>query len=162
MAWLKNNWQLLLSIYIAFVFLQSLFFKFAELLGQPADITVYIFATVGTWIGSIGLPALGDAFGAYGGIVIGLAELVASIFLFKASTRFYGAVIALGVMSGAIFFHIFTPLGLYPYTDLQCLEPGCPQEYALFYMAVGVWVCAAVLAWVNRGTLLGPKTVAAV
>ena len=134
---------LVLAIFVAFVFLQSLFFKFAELFAEPADITVYIFSTVGAWIGSIGLPALGDAFVAYGGVVIGLAELVASVLILITATRFWGALVGLGVMSGAIFFHLFTPLGLFPYTDLSCLEPGCPQEKALFFMAVAVWVICA-------------------
>jgi hypothetical protein len=134
---------LALAIFVAFVFLQSLFFKFAELVGQPADITVIIFSTVGAWIESIGLVAIGAAFAAYGGILIGLAELIASVLILIKKTRFWGALIGLGVMSGAIFFHIFTPLGLFPYTDLSCQEAGCPQEKALFFMALGVWcICA--------------------
>ncbi|UTW45324.1 hypothetical protein KFE80_13350 [bacterium SCSIO 12696] len=137
--------------YIAFVFVQSLFFKFAGYFGEPADITVYIFQTIGTWISDdVGLPGLGAAFGSYGETVIGLAELVASVLLIIAATRFWGALLALGVMTGAIFFHVFTPLGLFPYTDLSCLEEGCPREYALFFMACGVWLSAAWLAWVRR------------
>jgi hypothetical protein len=128
-----------LSIFVAFVFLQSLIFKFAGFIGEPADITIYIFSTVGTWIASLGLEALGAAFTSYGGIVIGLAELTASILILITATRFWGALLGLGVMSGAIFFHVFTPLGLFPYTDLQCLTPGCPQEVPLFFMAVAVW-----------------------
>ena len=140
---IKEKLPLILAIFVAFVFLQSLFFKFAELLGEPADVTVFIFSTVGQWISSLGLQALGQAFTSYGGVVIGLAELVASILILITATRFWGALLGLGVMSGAIFFHLFTPLGLFPYTDLSCLEPGCPQEKALFFMAVAVWfICA--------------------
>ncbi len=147
---------LILSVFVAFVFLQSLFFKFAGLFGEPADITVYIFETVGSWISNdVGLPALGTAFGQYGELVIGLAELVASILILMSATRVYGALLGLGVMSGAIFFHVFTPLGLFPYTDLQCLEAGCPQEYALFFMAVGVWLSCAYLSFKEKDTLLG-------
>ena len=142
---MKNNYPLILAIFVAFVFLQSLFFKGAELFGEPADITVYIFQTIGMWMGDIGFSGIGDAFAQYGGIVIGLAELVASLLILMPKTRVYGAILGLGIISGAIFFHIFTPLGLYPYTDLQCLRDGCPREYALFYMAVGVWVSCAVL-----------------
>ena len=140
---IKEKLPLILAIFVAFVFLQSLFFKFAELLGEPADVTVFIFSTVGQWISSLGLQALGQAFTSYGGVVSGLAELVASILILITATRFWGALLGLGVMSGAIFFHLFTPLGLFPYTDLSCLEPGCPQEKALFFMAVAVWfICA--------------------
>lgn len=135
-----------LALFVAFVFLQSLFFKFAGLIGEPADITIYIFSTVGTWLASLGLAGLGAAFSAYGAIVIGLAELLASVLILISATRFWGALIGLAIMSGAIFFHIFTPLGLFPYTDLQCLSAGCPQEKPLFFMAVAVWlICAYFL-----------------
>jgi len=134
---------LVLAVFVAFVFLQSLFFKFAELFGEPADITVYIFTTVGAWMESIGLVAIGTLFAKYGGIVIGLSELVASALIIFAATRFWGALVGLGIMSGAIFFHVFTPLGLFPYTDLSCLQEGCPQEKALFFMAVAVWLICA-------------------
>ena len=149
---MKQKTQWVLIAYIAFVFVQSLFFKFAELFGNEAPfVTVYIFQQVGDWMSNdLGLKAVGEAFKASGGLVIGLAELLASILLVIAATRFYGALLALGVMSGAIFFHIFTPLGLFPYTREGCTASGCPQEYALFFMACGVWLSAAWLAWQNR------------
>ena len=107
---MKQKIQWVIVVYIAFVFIQSLFFKFAGLItGEPADVTVYIFETVGTWMSdALGLQAIGEAFGAHGGVVIGVAELIASILLIFAITRFYGALLALGIMSGAIFFHLFT------------------------------------------------------
>lgn len=144
---MKKHLPLILSIYVAFVFLQSLFFKFAELFGEPADITVYIFQTVGEWMQSIGLMTIGEKFVSHGGWVIGGAELVASVLILVAATRFWGALLGLGIISGAIFFHIFTPLGLFPYTDLSCLTDGCPQEYALFFMALGVWLSCAYLVY---------------
>ena len=152
---MKKHLPLLLSIFVAFVFLQSLFFKFAELFGEPADITIYIFRTVGEWMQSIGLLAIGEAFVSHGGWVIGVFELIASILVLIAVTRFWGALLGLGIISGAIFFHIFTPLGLFPYTDLNCLTDGCPQEYALFFMAVGVWLSCLYLVcsnWPNAKT----------
>lgn len=128
-----------LALFVAFVFLQSLVFKFAGLVGEPADITIYIFSSVGQWFSSLGLTTLGHLFTQYGGIAIGLTELLASILILLPFTRFWGALLGLGVMSGAIFFHLFTPLGLFPYTDLDCLKPGCPQEKPLFFMALAVW-----------------------
>ena len=147
---MKKNIPLILSLFIAFVFLQSLFFKFAGWFGEPADITVYIFSTVGQWMTDIGLGVglgvIGELFSEHGGAVIGLAELLASILILLRPTRFWGALLGIGIMSGAIFFHIFTPLGLFPYTDLSCLRDGCPKEYPLFFMAVGVWFsCLALL-----------------
>ncbi len=138
--------QLFFAVFVAFVFLQSLFFKFAGLLGNPADITVYIFTTIGQWMSDIGLGQIGVLFTSHGGIVIGLAELVGSGLILYPPTRWYGALLGLGVISGAIFFHLFTPLGLFPYTDLTCTVQGCPVEKALFFMALGVLIsCVALL-----------------
>ena len=133
------------ALFVAFVFIQSLFFKFAGVIGEPADITVYIFTTVGTWIESLGLVAIGTLFSSYGELAIGLLEFIASILILVSATRIYGALLGFGIISGAIFFHIFTPLGLFPYTDLNCLTAGCPQEYPLFFMAIGVWLCCSYL-----------------
>jgi hypothetical protein len=146
---MKKHTPLILAIYVAFVFLQSLVFKFAGWFGESADITVYIFSTVGMWMTDIGLGIIGELFTEYGGGVIGLAELVASILILTPKTRHFGAALGICVMTGAIFFHIFTPLGLFPYTDLSCLEAGCPQEYPLFFMAIGVWLSCAwlVFSW---------------
>ncbi|WP_432459321.1 hypothetical protein [Agarivorans sp. QJM3NY_25] len=148
---------LILAIYVAFVFLQSLFFKFAGWFGHPADITVYIFQTVGTWLSSgLGLESVGSLFAQYGETLIGLVELVASILILRKATRFYGAALAFVVMSGAIFFHLFTPLGLFPFTDLSCLSDGCPREYPLFFMAVGVWLSSVYLLYAKvKRDLLG-------
>ena len=145
-------------LFIAFVFLQSLIFKFASWFGEPADVTVYIFSTIGDWMNDIGLAPLGDLFASYGGVVVGLTELIAAILVLITATRFYGALIALAVMSGAIFFHVFTPLGLFPYTDLSCLESGCPREYPLFFMAVITWCCALYLVATKGGKKASSKS----
>ncbi len=151
---MKKQIPLILAIFVAFVFIQSLFFKFAGLFGKPADITTYIFSTVAQWMSDIGLSPLATAFAAYGEIVIGIIELIASILILRASTREYGALLGLSVITGALFFHIFTPLGLFPYTDLSCLQAGCPQEYALFFMAIGVWCSCLYLCIRGRAKLL--------
>lgn len=142
---MQKHLNLVLAIYVAFVFLQSLFFKFAGLVGEPADVTVYIFQTVGQWMSDIGLGGIGSWFGQHGELAIGVAELVASALILIPATRLWGALLGLGIISGAIFFHLFTPLGLFPYTDLSCLTAGCPTEKALFFMALGVWVSCLVL-----------------
>ena len=117
-----------LSLYIAFVFVQSLFYKFS---GSAESI--YIFSTLREWSG-IGL------FEPLGRWAIGSAELVASILLFVPRARIIGAGIALGIISGAIFFHLFTPLGV------EILGDGG----LLFAMACGVWLSSAVILWLNR------------
>ncbi len=87
------------SIYIAVVFIQSLFFKFTD-----SYETLHIFSVLGDWSGF-------QWFADYGAYGVGIVELIASILLFTA-LRLYGAIIAFGVMAGAVFFHLFTPLGI--------------------------------------------------
>src|ERR1044071_5329849 len=71
---------------------QTLFFKFTG-----AKESVYIFSTIGM-----------EPWGRYG---TGIIELAASLLLLWPATVPYGAVLALGTMSGAIFFHL-TKLGI--------------------------------------------------
>lgn len=130
-----------LIAYVIFVFVQSLFFKFAG-----DEQTVIIFNTIADWMSTIGLAFIAPAFAAYGGYVIGGTELVASGLLLKPSTRRLGALIGLLVISGAIFFHLFTPLGVDRVIDAE----GNTDGGALFYMACGVWVSCALILWLTR------------
>ncbi len=123
------------------VFLQSLPFKFSG-----AVETQYIFTTIGAWMGSIGLTFAAEPFAQYGAIGVGIAELIASILLLIPATRHWGALFGLGVLSGAIFFHVFTPLGIavaYPGTE----PDGDPT---LFIMAVVAWSCLLALVIRHR------------
>ncbi|QMV14681.1 hypothetical protein [Vibrio spartinae] len=122
----------LASAFIAFVFVQSLFFKFT---GSPE--TEYIFGTLGQWSGL-------DFFGAYGAYIIGVAELIATVLLFS---RFhgFGALMTLGIISGAIFFHLFTPLGVQMPEFNSNGEVIGNDGGLLFGMACLVWLCAAFL-----------------
>jgi uncharacterized membrane protein YphA (DoxX/SURF4 family) len=117
-----------LSAYIAFVFVQSLFFKFT---GSVESI--FIFSTLRDWSG-IGL------FEPFGRFFIGASELVASILLFIPRTRIFGAGMALGIISGAIVFHLFTPLGV------EIMGDGG----LLFTLACGVWIASAGILWLER------------
>ncbi len=72
--------------------LQTLFFKFTA-----APESVYIFSTLGLE--------------PWGRIGIGILELVASILILIPRTTAFGAVLALGLMGGALFFHL-TKLGI--------------------------------------------------
>lgn len=135
----------LLSAYVAFVFLQSLAFKFTG-----SQETVIIFNTLGDWMASLGFLAwLSEPFRNYGGWVIGLTELIASGLILWPRTRFWGALIALGVISGAIFFHLFTPLGVDRVVD----EAGNTDGGVLFMMACGVWISSLIVIWMNRSTV---------
>jgi len=135
-----------LAVYIAFVFLQSLFFKFTG-----SEETVIIFNTIGAWMADIGLPAgFAQGFTAYGGVTIGIAELFASILVLIPLTRVWGALLGLGVMSGAIFFHLFTPLGVVRVVDAA----GNTDGGVLFFMACGVWLSSLILLYLQRQRLL--------
>lgn len=145
----------LAAAFISAIFLDSLRFKFT---GHPTP--EHIFTTLRDWSG-IGLfyPA--------GPWIIGLAELASSLMVLAAPAVLYlagrrklgevsqgaGALIALGVMTGAIGFHLFTPLGVETPT---AWANGAPVETspALFYAACATWLCAAVIVTMRRGALL--------
>ena len=133
----------ILCVFIAFVFLQSLPFKFTNSLE-----TQHIFTTLANWSGF-------TWFGVYGGYMIGTAELVTAILLFT-KLRSIAAVMAMGIMSGAIFFHLFTPLGIVmPHFDANTgLQIG-DDSGILFGMACLTWISALVVALIE---LKNPKS----
>lgn len=89
-----------LAIAIAVILAGSLPFKFT---GHPQP--THIFDVVGAWLG-IGILQ------SSGAVVIGVVELIATILVLIPSLRIYGAGITLGVISGALVFHLFSPLGV--------------------------------------------------
>ena len=117
-----------LSLFIAVVFVQSLFFKFTG-----AEESLFIFQTIEDWSGlTFFEPGMRW--------VVGLSELVAAILLFVPGVQVVGAVMAIGIMTGAIFFHLFTPLGIEVFGD----------GGTLFFLACGVWLSALVLIVLRR------------
>ncbi len=139
----------ILTVYIAFVFIQSLFFKFSD---SPE--TRHIFGILDQWAAGFGFAGLFAPGGVFSAYVVGSAELVASLLLlsglFIGRLRILnavGALMALAIISGAIFFHLFTPLGVVVQDD----------GGLLFIMACGVWVSAAALLWMQRDLLRGPR-----
>jgi len=127
--------------FVIFVFVQSLFYKFSG--SEQTDI---IFNTIAQWMNTVGLGFIAPAFAAIGGYVIGGTELIASGLLIKPSTRKFGALLGLAVMTGAIFFHLFTPLGV----DRKINAAGDTDGGGLFFMACGVWLCCAALYVLSR------------
>jgi hypothetical protein len=115
----------ILRIVAALILLQTLFFKFT---GAPESI--YIFTTIGQE--------------PWGRIGSGVVELVASVLLLvpNPAAAATGALLALGVMSGAIFFHL-TKLGIVVQDD----------GGLLFALAVVVWLSSAVVLWLHRRAL---------
>ena len=113
----------ILRIVAAVILLQTLFFKFT---GAPESI--YIFETVGA-----------EPWGRWGS---GLVELAASILLLIPRTRVYGALVALGVITGAIASHLAV-LGIEVQGD----------GGLLFALAVMVFVASAALLAIHRDEL---------
>lgn len=150
--WLKKNGHWLLTLFVAFVFIQSLFFKFS---GSPE--TVYIFqGKLDPWAASLGFPGLFAPGGVFSATVVGSFELIASLLLLagaaissQRAVQVLGAAMGLGVISGAIFFHLFTPLGV-----AVVNTDGSSDGGELFALACGVWVCCALLLWLRRGVWL--------
>jgi hypothetical protein len=114
-----------IALFNAAIFLDSLRYKFTD---HPK--TQEIFGRLDGWAGSLGVPGLFGQAGVFGQYVIGSAELAASVLLlvgaFYPPYRFLlplGALLGLAVMTGAISFHLFTPLGIDPNG-----EPGLAAE----------------------------------
>jgi hypothetical protein len=107
-----------ISVFGAAIFLDSLRYKFTD---HPK--TQVIFGALDGWAGSLGLSGLFAHTGLFSQYVIGSAELVASTLLIVGllprlqRLNALGALIAFAVMSGAVSFHLFTPLGIDPNHD---------------------------------------------
>lgn len=84
----KKIISIVLRLVAAFIMLQTLYFKFTA---QPES--VYIFSQVGIE--------------PWGRIGTGIAELVASILILIPRTIVLGALLAIGIMLGAIVTHLF-------------------------------------------------------
>jgi uncharacterized membrane protein YphA (DoxX/SURF4 family) len=114
----------ILRLLAAAIMLQTLYFKFSG-----SEESVYIFSTLGME--------------PWGRIGIGLLELIASILILFPRTTSIGAVLGIGLMSGAIFFHL-TRLGLVVMND----------GGQLFIYAVLVFISCAALTIIYRIDLL--------
>ncbi|MCZ2722194.1 hypothetical protein O1D97_11235 [Marinomonas sp. 15G1-11] len=126
------NLKNILTAFIIFVFVQSLFFKFTD-----SFETQYIFGILGEWSGL-------NWFGVYGGYLVGISELIVSLILV---TRYnpLGALMAVGVMTGAIFFHLATPLGIIQPAFNESGDIIGNDSGTLFVMACFVWLSAVIL-----------------
>ncbi len=107
-----------MAVFMAAVFLDSLRFKFTD---HPN--TQEIFGRLDGWAGTLGLPGLFAHQGLFSQYVIGSIELLAAgLLLIGLHPRFKhlqagGALAGLLVMTGAVSFHLFTPLGIDPNGD---------------------------------------------
>ncbi|BDW99581.1 hypothetical protein [Maricaulis maris] len=141
MIWLSRAVRFGLPLFISAIFLDSLRYKFTD-----APETRVIFGRLDDWAASLGAPGLFDHTGLFSQYVIGSAELIASALLLigfiPAFRRFQvlGSALGLAIMSGAISFHLFTPLGIDPNSD----------GGGLFVAACLVWLSCLTLLTLKR------------
>jgi hypothetical protein len=147
----------LIVLWICKVFLLSLPYKFTL---HPD--TQHIFGTIGSWMKDILGDSLGTWFMNYGSYAVGSVELLTSLVLLspalfwllkKSKIISYapnsdlllavGGLMAAGVMAGATFFHLFTPLGI------EVIHEGQSDNGSLFYAAVSILVLGLYLFIIN-------------
>jgi uncharacterized membrane protein YphA (DoxX/SURF4 family) len=119
----QNIISWILRIIVAVILFQTLYFKFT---GAPES--VYIFKTLGVE--------------PWGRIASGVFELIAAVLILIPRTAWFGALMSLGVISGAIFSHL-TKLGIVVQND----------GGLLFILAVTVFVCSATVAFLHRNEI---------
>ncbi|MEC7264582.1 MAG: DoxX family protein [Bacteroidota bacterium] len=117
---LKSIFNLALRVVPAVILLQTLYFKFSA-----APESVYIFSTLGLE--------------PYGRIGLGIMELIVAILILVPKTTWLGALLGIGIMSGALFSHL-TKLGIVVQND----------GGTLFILAVITFVFCVILLWKNR------------
>jgi uncharacterized membrane protein YphA (DoxX/SURF4 family) len=126
----KNYLIIALRLIAAIIMLQTLYFKFTA---HPE--AVHIFSTIGME--------------PYGRIGVGVGELIASTMLLIPATVWMGAVLGIGLMMGALFFHLTTPLGIQVmFTDAN--GQMINDHGQLFLMALIVLVSCTIILWKQK------------
>ena len=147
----------LVALWTAKVFLFSLPYKFS---GHPD--TQHIFGTIGNWLKNFLGNGAGQWFVDYGAYAVGIGELIASTILlapallwllaklsivaekpYRAMLHCFGGLISAGVMAGAVFFHLVSPLGV------EVLHEGKSDGGSLFYAALSILILGFVMFLVN-------------
>jgi uncharacterized membrane protein YphA (DoxX/SURF4 family) len=123
-----------LRLVAAAILLQTLFFKFSA---APESVALF---------SKIGMEP-------WGRIGTGVLELVASILILYPRTTGWGALLATGLMAGALYYHLNGTLGLKWYGD-----------YSLFLYALTFFICSSLLTYIFRFQVLSifglrPKTI---
>ena len=139
------------------VFLLSLPYKFTK---HPD--TEHIFGTIGAWLSGILGPTIGNLFTDFGSYAVGGFELLVSLVLLspillwvlrklsggegspRAKIHAYGGLMASAVMAGAVFFHLFSPLGV------EVLHQGKSDGGSLFYAALSILILGIVMFFINK------------
>ncbi len=116
------------ALWVAYEFL---WYEQYKLTGNEGS--VYLFTVLSDWLGTPGGEKPFRLF-------VGVMEIAASVLVLIARTQAFGALFALGIMSGAIFFHTIGPIGIDPYGD----------GGVLFKEACFTWAVAAFVLFAHR------------
>ncbi len=119
------SWTIRLAA--AIILLQTLYFKFT---GQPESVELFTKLGVEPW----------------GRIGTGVIELLASILLLLPASVVIGALLGIGLMSGAILSHLLV-IGIASKND----------GGQLFMLAIGVLICCTSLLFIHRSQVLNLK-----
>jgi hypothetical protein len=95
--------------------------------------SVWLFTTLSDWLQIHGYEKPFRLF-------VATLEIVSSVLVVIPITRLLGAALSLGTMTGAIFFHTLSPLGIDPFND----------GGQLFKQACAVWLASAFILLVRR------------
>jgi uncharacterized membrane protein YphA (DoxX/SURF4 family) len=120
------------AIWIAY---ELLWYEQFKLTGNEGS--VYLFTILSNWLGTPGGEKPFRLF-------VASMEIAASVLVLIPRTQAFGGLFALGIMSGAIFFHTVSPLGIDPYGD----------GGVLFKEACFTWLLALFIVVVRRAELL--------
>ena len=118
-----NIFTWILRLLAAVIMIQTLYFKFT---GHPQSVKLFTTLEMEPW----------------GRIGTGVFELIASILILIPRTTVYGAGLGMGLMFGAIFFHL-TKLGI-----------KFDGDYLLFIYAVIAFISCLLLVLIYRKQLL--------
>jgi putative oxidoreductase len=124
---LKSILSWTIRLVAAIILLQTLYFKFT---GQPESVELFTKLGVEPW----------------GRIGTGVIELLASILLLIPATVIVGALLGIGLMSGAILSHLLV-IGIESKND----------GGQLFMLAIGVLICCISLLFIHRSQVMNLK-----
>jgi uncharacterized membrane protein YphA (DoxX/SURF4 family) len=119
---IKTIFIWILKLLVAVILLQTLYFKFTA---KPESVELFTLLGMEPW----------------GRIGTGVAELIASILILIPRTTLLGALMGLGLMAGAIFFHL-TKLGI-----------NFGGDAVLFIYAIIVFGCCLALIIIYRRSI---------
>jgi uncharacterized membrane protein YphA (DoxX/SURF4 family) len=119
----KTIFLWVLRLLAAVILLQTLYFKFTA---HPQSVKLFTELGMEPW----------------GRIGTGVLELIASILILYPRTTGYGAILGLGLMAGALFFHL---------TKLGIVFDG---DAVLFIYALIVFISCAILTFFYRRDIL--------